>query len=57
MHTLDSKFKRLLKVLFIIYADIENTLKPATGNKNYSLNTKKYQDHIVCSYTHKHVRW
>ena len=44
------KFKRLLTAPFTIYSDSESTLKLAIDNKNDFLNTKIYQDHIVCGY-------
>ena len=57
IHMLDSKIlKRLLKALFIIYADFESILPPATDNKIEDSNisfTEKYQDHIACSCCYK----
>ena len=53
-HVRFQNFRRLLKAPFIImYADFEGILKPVTDNKNDGPNTKKYQDHIVCSHGHK----
>ena len=46
-------FKRLLKAPSIIYAGFENIFKPANKNKNNGSSTKKYQNHIVCSYGYK----
>ena len=43
-------FKRLLKTPFTIYAHFEIILKPGTDNKRKWKHTKKYQNHIVCSY-------
>ena len=43
-------FKRLLKASFIIYADFESILKPATANKKDGSSSKKYHDWIVYSY-------
>ena len=36
-----------------MYDDFESILKRLTDNKNDEPNTKKYQDHIVCSYDYK----
>ena len=46
-------FKRLIKVPFIIYGDFKCVLIPWMDNTDFGLNTKKYQDHIVCSYCYK----
>ena len=43
-------FKRLAKVQFVIFGDFECALIPTTDNIYFGPNTKKYQDHIVCSY-------
>ena len=42
-----------LKQPFIIYVDLETILKPVTGNNDDGPNTKRYQDHIACSYDYK----
>ena len=46
-------FKRLAKALFQMYGDVECVLIPLTDNIDFGPNTKKYQDHIVCSYGYK----
>ena len=46
-------FKRLAKSPFMIYGDSECVLIPLTDNIEFFPNAKKYQDHIVCSYSHK----
>ena len=37
----------------IIYCDLESILILSTDNIDFVPNTKKYQDHIVCSYGYK----
>ena len=39
----------------IIYCDLESILILSTDNIDFAPNTKKYQDHIVCSYGYKLV--
>ena len=46
-------FKRLKKATFKIYGDFECMLIPSIDNIGFSSNTKKYQDHVVCSYGYK----
>ena len=38
---------------FIIYGDFESVLIPSTNIVDFVPKTKKYQDHIVCSYDYK----
>ena len=54
MHTLTSKIlEKLTKSLFIFYDDFECVLIPSTDNVDFGPDTKKYQNHIVCSYGYK----
>ena len=46
-------FKKLIKAPFIIFGDFGCVLIPSTNNIYFRLNTKKYKDHIVCSYIYK----
>ena len=48
-------WKRLIKTPSIIYGDFECVLMPLTDNIDFGPNTKKYKDHIVCSYSYKLV--
>ena len=43
-------FKRLPKVLFIIYVAFESIFKPATNDRSHGPNTEKYQDNIDYRY-------
>ena len=45
--------KRLTKALLIIDANFEYVLIPSPDNINFGPNTKKHQNHIVCSYGYK----
>ena len=47
---------KILKAPFIIYGDFECLFMPSTDNIDFGPNTKKYQDHVVCSYGYK-LRW
>ena len=49
----NQNFKRLTKAPFIIFDEFECVLLSATNNIDFGLNTKKYKDHIVCSYDYK----
>lgn len=44
------------KTPLIMYVDFEYVLIPSTNNTNFAPNTKKYQNHIHCSYGYKLVR-
>ena len=46
-------FKRLIKALFITNFNFEFILIPLTDNTGFGPNTRKYHDHIVCSYSYK----
>ena len=46
--------KRLIKAPFIIYGDFEcKTQSPSADNTDVGSNTKKYQDHVFCSYHYR----
>ena len=50
---MNSLIFKILKDLFIIYDDFQYVLIPSTDNIDFGPNSKKYQDHIVCSYSYK----
>ena len=43
-------FKRLTKAPLIMYGNFECALIHSTDSIDFGPKTKKYQDHIVCSY-------
>ena len=47
--------KKLTNAPFIIYGDFVCVLIPSNDVINFGPNTKKYQDHIVCSYGYKSI--
>ena len=48
----NQNFKRLTKAPFRIFDEFECVLISST-NIDFGSNTKKYEDHIVCSYDYK----
>ena len=46
-------FKRSTRAPFIIYDYFECVLIPSFDNIDFGPNTKKYQDHIACSYGYR----